>query len=46
MIVTTLTDSSNRANMAIKAIAKKVDVKIASSGSVIFQFDHRVSLSL
>jgi transcriptional/translational regulatory protein YebC/TACO1 len=43
IIVSTLTDNSNRANMAIKSFAKKSDVKMASSGSVMFNFDHKVS---
>ncbi len=31
--------------MAIKSLAKKSDVKMASSGSVMFNFDHKVRLS-
>lgn len=41
LIVATLTDNSNRANMAIKSFARKSDVKMASSGSVMFNFDHK-----
>jgi transcriptional/translational regulatory protein YebC/TACO1 len=43
LIVATLTDNSNRANLAIRTLAKKSDVKMASSGSVIFNFDHKVT---
>ncbi len=42
VIVATLTDNSNRANMAIKSFARKSEVKMASSGSVMFNFDHKV----
>jgi transcriptional/translational regulatory protein YebC/TACO1 len=40
-LVISLSDNSNRANMAIKAAARKADVKMASGGSVMFQFDHK-----
>ena len=43
IVVATLTDNSNRANMAIKSFARKSEVKMASSGSVLFNFDHKVS---
>jgi transcriptional/translational regulatory protein YebC/TACO1 len=41
IVVSTLTDNSNRANMQIKSTARKAEVKIASGGSVLFQFDHK-----
>eukprot|EP00981_Chlorochromonas_danica_P006602 scaffold1438_cov173-Ochromonas_danica.AAC.7 len=36
LVVTTLTDSPNRAVKEIKALARKSDVKIASAGSAVF----------
>ena len=42
VVVVSLTDSTNRANMTIKATARKAEVKMASPGSVIFQFLHKV----
>eukprot|EP01038_Epipyxis_sp_PR26KG_P010853 gene10853-14570_t len=40
LIIQTLTDNSNRANKLIKAWANKSEVKIASIGSIMFQFNH------
>lgn len=42
LVVAALTDNPNRVNLAIKTYAKKHDIKMASSGSVLFQFDHKV----
>ncbi len=43
IIVASLSDNTNRASKAIKAVAKKADVKMASSGSVLFSFEHKVN---
>lgn len=45
LIVTTLTDNSNRAIKEVKSQARKSDVKMASSGSVLFQFVHKAMLT-
>lgn len=45
LVVTTLSDNSNRAVKEVKSTARKSDVKIASSGSVIFQFEHKAMFS-
>lgn len=45
LVVTTLSDNSNRAVKEVKSTARKSDVKIASSGSVLFQFDHKAMFS-
>jgi YebC/PmpR family DNA-binding regulatory protein len=44
LVVKTLTDSSNRAVKDIKALARKLDIKIASTGSVLFQFQEKAML--
>ena len=41
LVVRTFTDNTNRAVSEIKSIARKHDVKMASAGSVLFQFDLR-----
>jgi transcriptional/translational regulatory protein YebC/TACO1 len=41
IIVTTLSDNSNRANNLVKMTAKKADAKMAASGSVLFSFDYK-----
>lgn len=43
VIVCTLTDNTNRVNKEIKSIARKAEVKIASGGSVLYQFTKHVS---
>lgn len=40
-VVTSLTDNPNRAVKEIKALARKVDAKIASGGSVLFKFEQK-----
>lgn len=42
LLVCTLSDNKNRAVATIKDVAKKSEAKMASSGSVLFQFDHKV----
>jgi len=42
LIVTTLTDSPNRAVKAIKALVRAHDAKVASAGSVLFNFEQKV----
>jgi len=44
LVVAALTDNPNRVNLAIKTFAKRHEVKMASSGSVLFQFDHMVMI--
>ena len=42
IIVVTLTDNNTRANKTIKAVVNKHEgIKMASSGSVLFQFNHK-----
>lgn len=41
IIVTAMTDNTNRTVKEVKAAARKADLKMASSGSVLFQFDHK-----
>ena len=43
-MVTTLTDNTNRANMAIKAVTRKAEAKIAAVGAVLFKFDSKVRI--
>jgi transcriptional/translational regulatory protein YebC/TACO1 len=42
ILVTTLTDNSNRVNLTIKTYAKKADLKMASPGSILFKFSKKV----
>ena len=48
LVVRTLTDNTNRAVAEIKAVARKQEVKMASSGSVLFNFSLKgiIKLSL
>jgi YebC/PmpR family DNA-binding regulatory protein len=38
LLITCLTDNTNRANVEIKTVCKKQDLQMAASGSVAFQF--------
>ena len=42
IIINCLTDNTNRAKTEINNVIKKTDVKLASSGSVAFNFDRKV----
>lgn len=45
IIVCTLTDNSNRTVKEIKRVVKDEEIKMASSGSVLFNFNHMVSVA-
>jgi transcriptional/translational regulatory protein YebC/TACO1 len=46
IIINALTDNSNRANAEIRTAARKADLKMASSGSVLFNFDRKGKLEV
>lgn len=46
IIVQTVSDNANRTNGEVKAVVRKAEAKMAGMGSVLFNFDEKVSRRL